>query len=226
MKTRWLQLRRWYTRTRKLEEPFRTFIDRACPDSATAFDDVEFVALDIETTGLDPASAEMLSVGWVLLRSGRVELGSAESHIVRPSGDVGGSAAVHGLTDTLVERGQDRAVVIARILEILTGRVLLVHHAGLDKSLLDRLCREHFGASLLLPVVDTLALEHRRRRRRHHVDESRSLRLSDLRESYRLPRYGAHDCLSDAIATAELLVAMVAHNDGSQTTRLKDLLAT
>ena len=226
MSSRWLKLRRWYTGTRSLEEPFRAFIEHACPGAARAFDDVEFVALDIETTGLDPASAEMLSVGWVVLRGGRVELRSAESHIVRPSGDVGGSATVHGLTDTLVEQGQDLAVVLARIIEVLTGRVLLVHHAGLDKALLDRLCRQQFGAALLVPVVDTLALEHRRHRRRHHVDENRSLRLSDLRESYKLPRYGAHDCLADAIATAELLVAMVAHNDGAKTTRLGDLLVT
>lgn len=226
MSNRWLQLHRWRARRRGLDEPFRTFIDRAYPPTSTAFDDVEFVALDIETTGLEPASAEMLSVGWVLLRNGRVDVGSAESHIVRPTGEVGGSATVHGLTDTMVGQGQDRAVVVARIVEALTGRVLLVHHAGLDKALLDRLCRQQFGAPLMLPVVDTLALEHRRRRRRHHVGENNSLRLADLRVAYGLPRYGAHDCLADAIATAELLIAMVAHNDGRKTTRLGDLLAT
>jgi len=37
------------------------------------------------------------------------------------------------------------------------------------------------------------------------------LRLSDLREAYNLPRYNAHDCLVDAIATAELLIAIAAH---------------
>lgn len=225
MNHRWLQLRRWRARRRRPTEPFQAFLDRACAKPSTPFDDVEFVALDIETTGLDPASAEMLSVGWVLLRNGRVDTGSAEAHIVRPGGDVGDSAVVHGLTDTMVGQGSDRDLVIARIVEILTGRVLLVHHAGLDKALLDRLCRDQYGAPLLLPVVDTLALEHRRRRRRHHVDENASLRLADLRETYGLPRYGAHDCLVDAIATAELLIAMVAHNDGARATRLGDLLA-
>ncbi len=225
MSRRWLQLRRWRAQRRGPDEPYKAFLDRAYPPPSTSFDDVEFVALDIETTGLDPASAEMLSVGWVVLRNGRVDVGTAESHIVRPTGNVGGSATVHGLTDTMVGEGQDRAVVVARIVEALTGRVLLVHHAGLDKALLDRLCRQQFGAPLLLPVVDTLALEHRRRRRRHHVDENQSLRLADLRITYGLPRYAAHDCLVDAISTAELLIAMVAHNGGSQTTCLGDLVA-
>ena len=224
MNARWLQFRRWLLRRRVPGEPLHTLLVSQFPNAATRFEDMEFVALDIETTGLDAASAEMLSVGWVLIRNGRVDLESAESHIVRPTGEVGSSASVHGLTDTIVGTGRHRSGVVDRIVEVLTGRVLLVHHADLDKRLLDRLCREQFSVPLVVPVVDTLALEHRRQRRRHHIDEKRSLRLSDLRDAYHLPRYNAHDCLVDAIATAELLIAMVAHNDGSKTTCLRDLL--
>ena len=46
----------------------------------------------------------------------------------------------------------------------------------------------------------------------------------DLRESYNLPYYQAHDCLVDAIATAELLVAMVASHDGASKTTLAQLV--
>jgi len=221
----WLRLSRWRFARRDIREPLKHLMAAEAPRAATRFEDAELVALDIETTGLDASMAEMLSVGWVVLRRGRVDLESAESHIVRPSGGVGSSASVHGLTDTMVETGQDSALVIDRIVEVLTGRVLLVHHADLDKRLLDRLCQERFGAPLLVPVIDTLALELRRQQRRHHVDEKRSLRLADLRDVYHLPRYNAHDSLVDAIATAELLIAMVAHNDGKQKTSLGSLVA-
>ena len=183
MREAWLRLKRWRCRRRGIGEPLGRLLDIDVPSSATRFADAELVALDIETTGLDAATAEMLSVGWVVVRRGRVDLESAESHIVRPSGNVGSSASVHGLTDTIVGTGQERSLVIDRIVEVLTGRVLLVHHADLDKSLLDRLCAEQFGAPLLVPVVDTLALELRRQQRRHHVDEKRSLRLADLRDA-------------------------------------------
>ena len=220
----WLKLRRWRYSRRDLREPMGRLMADEMPHSATRFAEAEFVALDIETTGLDAMTAEMLSIGWVIVRNGRVDLSTAESHIVRPRGDVGSSASVHGLTDTIVETGRDCASVLDRIVKILTGRALLVHHADLDKRLLDRLCIEQFGVPLLVPVVDTLALELRRQQRRHHVDEKRSLRLADLRDAYRLPRYNAHDSLVDAIATAELLIAMVTHNDGAKTTDLRDLL--
>ena len=86
---------------------------------------------------------------------------------------------------------------------------LLVHHAGLDKALLDRMCLRRFNTRLHVPVSDTLDLELKVRQRKHHLEPGSQLRLSDLRDAYNLPRYAAHDCLIDAIATAELLIASV-----------------
>lgn len=211
MKFSWLKTRRWLSRRRHLAAPFDEFVAADLPGPSDLFADTEFVSLDIETTGLDPASADMLSVGWVVVRNGRIDLESAESHIVRPSGNVGESASVHGLTDTVVGTGLDWGIVLDKIVSVLTGRVLVVHHAGLDHALLDRMCVQRYGSRLLVPVVDTLAIEHRRRRHHHHIDTNSSLRLSDLRDAYGLPRYSAHDCLVDAIATAELLLAIAAH---------------
>ena len=186
----------------------RELLEVSVPAGGASIDEVEFVTLDIETTGLDAATADMLSVGWAVLKAGRVNLGTAETHIVKPDGEVGASATVHGLTDTVVEAGLPRNAVIDKVVSVMRGRVLLVHHAGLDKGLLDRLCMQQYGCPLLVPVVDTLALESRRRQRQHHLESGSQLNLSALRDYYNLPRYAAHDCLVDAIATAELLLAM------------------
>lgn len=223
MTRRWLRYQRWRLRRREFAEPLGSLIRNSNPLPDAPFAEVEFVALDIETTSLDAAKAEMLSVGWVLIRHGRVDLSTAESHVVRPAGQVGSSASVHGLTDTTVKAGEDWGIVLDKIVEVLTGRALLVHHAGLDKGLLDRLCKTRFGIPLPVPVVDTLALEHRRQRRRYHVGDRQSLRLPEVRAAYHLPRYSAHNCLVDAVAAAELLIAMVAHNHGAEATCLRDL---
>jgi DNA polymerase-3 subunit epsilon len=222
MKYSWLQARRWFLSHSRIREPLHSLMASDLPERSAAFAETEFVALDIETTGLDAATAEMLSVGWVVLRGGRVALKTARSWLVQPSKDVGDSASVHGLTDSVVGAGRNWGVVLDKIVDALQGRVLLVHHAGLDKALLDRMCLQRYGARLLIPVVDTLELELRRQRRAHHIEENRSLRLGDLRDTYNLPRYGAHDALSDAIATAELLIAMVRNR---KSTTLADLIA-
>lgn len=220
-----MALRRWYAENRAPGAPLADFLRRPFPPYQSLLRDVDVVSLDIETTGLDPNSAEMLSVGWVVMRGGRIDLSSARSYLVRPRGDVGASASVHGLTDTIVGAGLEVGVVLDKIVTALTGRAPLVHHAGLDKQLLDRMCRQRYGVPLLTPYIDTLALERRRQERRHHIGDRESLRLGDLRRAYGLPRYSAHDCLIDAIATAELLIAMVAHNGGLNETRMRDVYA-
>ena len=222
MRHSWLKARRWWISRRHMPAPFDQLLAKPIPDPSDLLVDTELVSLDIETTGLDPSRADMLSVGWVIVRNGRIDLGTAESHIVRPSGDVGDSASVHGLTDTMVGAGLDWGVVLDKIVGVLTGRVLAVHHAGLDHALLDRMCLRRYGARLLVPVVDTLAIERRRQQHKHHLEENASLRLSDLRDAYGLPRYSAHDCLVDAIATAELVLAIASHRRGAT---LGDLLA-
>ena len=208
--------RRWRLARKGFDEPFAGLLRSEVPGPVTLIDDVEFVALDIETTGLDAATADMLSVGWVLVRAGKIAVDTATSIVVQPSGEVGDSASVHGLTDTVVRSGQHWGLALDRVIEILTGRVLLVHHAGLDKALLDRMCLQRYGAKLPVQAVDTMAIELRRQQRKHHVESGSSLRLGDLRDAYGLPRYAAHDCLVDALATAELLLAIVAHDRKSK----------
>ena len=221
MRHSWLVAKRWYYAHKDTQEPLRSLFRTDPPSPDTPISDAEFVALDIETTGLDPATAQMLSVGWVVVRGTRIDLRTSESYIVRPSKDVGHSASVHGLTDTMVGSGQDWGLILDKIVDALRGRVLLVHHAGLDKTLLDRMCRRRYGARLLVPVADTLAIELRRRRHRHHVESDRSLRLPALRDEYGLPRYSSHDCLADALGAAELLVAII---KSSKTRTLGQLL--
>jgi DNA polymerase-3 subunit epsilon len=214
---RWLAIKRWKAGYRSADERFKALLDTSPPPASSRLDEAELVCLDIETTGLDPATVDMLSIGWVLIRGGRVDLSTAESHVVKPSGGIGASPSIHGLTDSVVDQGMSPEEAMERVLEVLTGRVLVVHHAGLDKKLLDRLCKAQFGDKLLVPVIDTLALENRRKSRHHHLEDTRSLRLPDLREHYNLPWYRGHDCLVDAISTAELLIAMAASHEGPVT---------
>ena len=209
MRYSWLVAKRWYYAHKHTREPLLSLFRSDPPGPSTPIAEAEFVALDIETTGLDPATAQMLSVGWVVVRGTRIDLRTAESYIVRPSKDVGRSASVHGLTDSMVGAGENWGAILDKIVEALRGRVLLVHHSGLDKTLLDRLCRRRYGARLLVPVADTLAIELRRQRHRHHVETDRSLRLPALRDEYGLPRYASHDCLADALGAAELLIAII-----------------
>ena len=219
-----LDIRRRHWRRQVEDGDYAELLDVELPPKRTAFEALELVCLDLETTGLDVETAEILSIGWVVIRRNRVDLSTAAHVFVRPAGSVGDSATVHGMTDSHVAGGVDIGEAIGALVQVLKGRCLVVHHAPLDHELLDREFRRCFGAPVPVPVVDTLALEHRRRARAHHLDAEDSLRLGDLRRAYGLPWYTGHDARADALATAELLLAMVARHGGAARTRLADLL--
>jgi len=224
MTIRSLAVRRRLAARNQQDGPCADLLKSRLPAASTRFRELDLLCLDLETTGLDTRRDEILSVGWVVARCNRIELSTARRFLVRPTGGVGHSATIHGLTDSAVADGTPLATVLGTLLENLVGRVLVVHHSGLDKTLLDRECRRYYGAPLLVPVIDTLAVERRSRARRSAVMTGTSLRLADLRQEYGLPRYAAHDALTDALGTAELLLAMVAKRGGPAKLQLRDLL--
>ncbi|MFT3760438.1 3'-5' exonuclease [Thauera sp.] len=177
-------------------------------------------ALDIETTGLDPARDEIVSIGVVPMTVAYIRASASRYWVVSPNGELKPeSVTIHTITHAQVDEAPDLDAVLGELLEALAGRIVVVHCRGIERGFLDAALRARIGEGIEFPVIDTMELEARlyrsppgffgwllgRRRR------TESIRLADSRSRYRLPRYRAHHALTDALATAELLQAQVAH---------------
>lgn len=182
----------------------------------TRLDEVELLAVDMETTGLDVGRHELLSLGWVPLVGTegaglQVSLAGARHRRVRPAGAVGGSATFHGLTDDALAEEPPVEEVLPELLHALTGtrrRILLAHAAGVEAAFLAAACRQVYGTHVPLQVIDTVDLERRLLLAAGHQQlRDGALRLDACRRRHRLPRYRAHSALTDALACAELFLA-------------------
>jgi DNA polymerase-3 subunit epsilon len=182
------------------------------PVPATPFSQGDFLVVDVETTGLDPRRDHVLEVGWVPVTRGEVVLDGVRGTAVRlPAGvHVGESAVLHGLTDDNLAAAPALTDVALELRAALQGRVLVAHHAPIEIGFLDLAFRDgHVDASGLL-VVDTMTLQRRLLVRGHGEPPPGALRLDAARRRFGLPRYAAHRAATDAVATAELLLAQVA----------------
>ena len=171
------------------------------------------IAADLELTGLDANNNQILAIGWTLIDNGRVRFGSNRHLLVTAQQSVGSSAAIHELVDSDVAGGVALHAALAELFEAARGRLWVFHHAGLDVAFLRKACREWAGVAPPFPVLDTMQIELAQRKRRDQHVQDGDLQLGRLRSQYRLPRYTAHDALIDAVATAELLLAMAAQLD-------------
>jgi len=177
-------------------------------DARLRLRDVSLLAVDLETSALRPEHGEIVSAAWVALEGGAVRLDSAAQWLLRPAGTVGQSATVHGLRDCDLHGGADAADLLCALLDAARGRLLVFHHAPLDTSFLNALCQATCGAPLLLPYIDTVELLQVGARAAGQPLPPCSLRLPQARSERGLPAYLQLDALTDALATAELLLAL------------------
>ncbi len=223
LKLRRLQRRRRQAAGHTTSEAFRELLNGSLERLAEPWDAQEFLVADLETTGLDPARDHLIALGWVPVIGGRIHTGEARRLIVQSPEPMNQSAAIHGLRDVELAEGTTLETALDAFIRALTGRCLVVHYAGLDKALLDRLCREHYGAPLLVPCVDTLQVAMRSLR--IPEPQENQFRLGVLRDRFGLPPVSQHDALTDAYATAELFLVLCDRLDGRRTVTCRRLLA-
>ena len=95
--------------------PVRDYLASPPPGPRTDVSDLRLLALDLETTGLDPSTDHILSVGFVPIDGQQVVLSGAEHLLCRADVEVGQSAAVHGITDDALAGGIDLRTLVGRV---------------------------------------------------------------------------------------------------------------
>lgn len=196
----------------------------------TPLEEVPFVALDFETTGLNPQRHSIVSIGLVPFDLDRIRLKGGRHWLVKPPLPLlQRSVTFHRITHTDLRRAPDLNEILDDLLQAMAGRVVVVHHRAIERQFLDVALRTRLREGIEFPVVDTMELEARIHRSRPAGFIARllghqpvSIRLADSRTRYRLPHYNPHHALTDALASAELLQAQVADRF-SRTTPIKDL---
>jgi DNA polymerase-3 subunit epsilon len=211
MLQRWRHARRCRRLARQCGQPqLRHYLESCSRLNIRHIANTPMIAVDMELTGLDKRKDHIIAMGWTLIDKGRIQMGSNQHMVISPEGSVGSSAVIHEMLDNEVERGVGIEDGLRALFRAGRGRVWVLHHAGLDIGFLKKACPPWAGVVPGFIVLDTLRIEYRRQLRRGKPVKPGELQLSAVRERYSLPRYKAHNALSDAFATAELMLAIAA----------------
>lgn len=212
--------------TADLPEALQAFYLHPLVEAQQTMQDTEFVALDIETTGLNAQTDDIVSIGVVPFDVHRIYLAKAKHWIVRPRRLTSESIVIHGITHSEVAEAPSFRSVLPDILAHLQGKQVVVHYRYMEREFFRLAALNLLEQNLVFPVIDTLELEakylHKTRSffSRTFRKTLPSLRLLNARERYNLPAYENHNALTDALATAELLQAQIAkHQLGDKKVR-------
>ncbi|KLV08302.1 MULTISPECIES: exonuclease domain-containing protein [Photobacterium] len=189
-------------------EGVNRYLSTPLPDIRSRLEDVSFVALDFETTGVEPGNDQILSIGFVPLTLNEIAVEQSAELFVRHGQFVKAvSAEVNHITPKLLENGVSLDQGMSDLFRAIAGKVVVVHGACIEKGFLEHYFRTRYQSTTLPCVIlDTLLIE-KLWTYRGKTGGHASFQLSDLRETYKLPAYHGHSAAIDALACAELFLA-------------------
>ncbi len=126
----------------------------------TPLSDVEFVALDFETTGLNANKDDIISVGLVPFTIHRIYCKQSQHWVVKPKSKLDEeSVIIHGITHSDVQTAPDLRRILESVLDALAGKVVVVHYKAIERQFMDKALHVRLNEGIQFPVVDTLAIE-------------------------------------------------------------------
>lgn len=178
--------------------------------------DEPLAVLDLETTGVDTATALPVQIACGILAD-HVQTGAGlhldngvATFLVNPGVPIPDeAAAIHGIHDADVADAPGVVEALSATLAMLhsfsiAGRPVVAYNARYDLTILKRLCDEHGGVWPTLTVIDPMVVDR-------HLDKWRKGRrtLTAVCDNYGVEFDGAaHDACADAVAAGRLALAL------------------
>ncbi|WP_122643713.1 3'-5' exonuclease [Luxibacter massiliensis] len=155
-----------------------------------------YIAFDLETTGLNPEQNEIIEIGALKVREGKVAERFME--FIRPTGQISPEVEeLTGITNEMVEGAGTRSEIIPRFIEFCGEDILIGHNISFDYSFM-KISALAEGLQFEKSGIDTLRIA----RKVHKNMESKS--LGSLCSYYQIENQSAHRAYHDALATAKL----------------------
>ena len=168
----------------------------------------EWVALDCETTGLNPRSDDIIAIGAVRIVGNRILTSQRLELLVRPGRALPPeSIRVHRLRQQDVAHGLEPVDAMHQLLHFIGPRPLVGYYLAFDVAMINRCLKATLGIALPQEKIEISALYYDWRFRQlppyqQHDQADIDLRFATIMKELNLPTREAHNALNDAVMAA------------------------
>jgi len=176
----------------------------------TPTDEVRFVVLDTETTGLDPRRDRLITIGAVAVKASEMILSDSFETLLRLAYN-SSAVTVHGITREEAQEGIEEPEALELFLPYLRDGVIVGHHILHDVETLNAACQRHFGMTLRNRYLDTmdLTLHLRKDGAFANQQEIEGFSLDSLCEVFAVAPHDRHTAGGDAFITALIFLRLL-----------------
>ena len=163
----------------------------------------DYIAFDLETTGLRVEEDDIIEIGAVKVRNGKVCDRFIE--FLKPTKTISSLVtSITGITNEMVSNARDTEQIIIDFMHFCEDDVLVGHNIMFDYKFMKTYAKK-YGFSFEKRGIDTLKIA------RKAVPSLPSKKLEDLCLHYQIINQAAHRAYHDALATAKVY-HMLAHD--------------
>ena len=154
-----------------------------------AFDE-EYVAFDLETTGLSAAKDRIIEIGAVVMKNGK-EIDRFQTFVDPGSKLSQEIVDLTGITDDLLVGAPKIEEILPKFLDFVGNRVMVAHNAKFDTGFIRNAC-ERLGHKYQLTCADTLVLAQQL------MPDLSRFKLDVVAKALNLPNFNHHRAADDA----------------------------
>lgn len=169
-------------------------------DKGQSLDD-EYVVVDLETTGFSPVTDEIIEIGAVRIKNGKIS--ETFSELVKPRRSISEKIVIlTGISNEMVANSRGIEEVLPDFVRFCGNATLVAHNADFDSRFL-RENLKRLGISYEYTTVDTLNLSRLllKDMKRHGLDK--------VAAAFDIPLSKHHRAPDDALCTAQIFLALI-----------------
>ncbi|SHO58041.1 3'-5' exonuclease [Vibrio quintilis] len=197
-------LRRIYWHYKLKDSPYRSLFRTVL----RAAKHHEYIALDCETTSLDPRQAQLVTIAAVKVKHNRIVTSqSFEVHLKAPVTLDKHSVRIHRIRHQDLTQGIAEHDALKQLIQFIGNQPLIGYHIHYDKTILDSACRRHLGFPLPNPIIEVSQI-YQQKLEMQLPNAYFDLSLDVICHQLDLPSPERHNALQDAISAALIYIRL------------------
>ena len=163
---------------------------------------MDFVALDVETTGLSSYTDKMIEIGLVRVRNGVEQ--ECYSTLIHPERRISSRiTALTGITNEMLSGAPAIREILPDALDFIGEDIIVGHNVSFDIGFMQAACLHVYQSGFPNNFIDTMRLS------RKYFSQLPNHRLSTLVCAFGIDQGNAHRALADAQATMHCYLYML-----------------
>lgn len=219
-------IRKWFDKKKPMEDLpsfWHNYVKSFEEKLPEKISEVRFVVFDTETTGFDFKEDRILSIGALRIENNSIEINDNFEVFIKQEKFNPDSVKIHGIIQNEKFEKITELEALKKFLNYIQNSVLVAHHAGFDRKMVNRALARHGLPKLKNKVLDTAVLYKKTRIATNLIDRDKIYSLDEIAEAYNIDLIDRHTASGDAYITALIFMKLLSRLNKGKDTSLKDI---